>query len=537
MGGAAGGVRGSSGAPLPPSSPSGHGELHGLHRVDHPPLHTHHSHHPAVQDVAADLEGMVRAGDADGLAMAIKVLTEYGAQVPIRLRGRMLPILLEHDLVLPCIKLAQSLVDDVLAGPPSAVEAGPVLRDLPFWVHKELMRLYRKRGMQERAVGLLNARRALGMPVDRFLHNDAIAVAAEQGELASASALLAELAGAKGSPTTASIEPLLIGHLRARDVAGAYAFLTTVATMDSEMPHNVMVFTKALTACLEMSPPFLEGALAMGERLDVLLVDRAPYAGLPTFKAMLRLCVATNNMKRGIALHKAMMQRDDLDLEHASDHFGLLIECCTGCGQLESALQVWRSMGSVGCAPNVGTYNSLIGGCCALGRFDRVDEILDGLPVQPPSPRSVRCLVLGSTLRLLVEHKQFRHALRVLDRMTAAGCEVTSFQSFASIVDFMIHAGDVGAAYRVFNLGCGVGWAPSSAQLKRMMWALLRAGRYNDVRAVLQVYDAAGFVRLNILHEALGAVGLGPTDEQGVGRGGARAGSGSRGAAAGDARQ
>ena len=68
-----------------------------------------------------------------------------------------------------------------LAGPPSAVEAGPVLRDLPFWVHKELMRLYRKRGMQERAVGLLNARRALGMPVDRFLHNDAIAVAAEQG--------------------------------------------------------------------------------------------------------------------------------------------------------------------------------------------------------------------------------------------------------------------------------------------------------------------------------------------------------------------
>jgi hypothetical protein len=59
---------------------------------------------------------------------------------------------------------------------------------------------------------------------------------------------------------------------------------------------------------LQMSPPFLEGALVMGERLDVLLVDRAPYAGLPTFKAMLRLCVATNNMKRGIALHKAMMQ-------------------------------------------------------------------------------------------------------------------------------------------------------------------------------------------------------------------------------------
>ena len=28
----------------------------------------------------------------------------------------------------------------------------------------------------------------------------------------------------------------------------------------------------------------------------------------------------------------------------------------------------------------------------------------------------------------------------------------------------------VGAAYRVFNFGCGVGWAPSSAQLKRMMW-------------------------------------------------------------------
>ncbi len=54
---------------------------------------------------------------------------------------------------------------------------------------------------------------------------------------------------------------------------------------------------------------------------------------------------------------------------------------------------------------------------------------------------------------------------------------------------------------------------------------------------MLQVYDAAGFVRLNILHEALGAVGLGPTDEQGVGRGGTGAGSGSRGAAAGDARQ
>jgi hypothetical protein len=67
--------------------------------------------------------------------------------------------------------------------------------------------------------------------------------------------------------------------------------------------------------------------------------------------------------------------------------------------------------------------------------------------------------------------------------------------------------------------------------------ALLRAGRYKDVRAVLQVYDAAGFVRLNILHEALGAVGLGPIDEQGVGRGGAGVGSGSRGAAAGDARQ
>ena len=33
-------------------------------------------------------------------------------------------------------------------------------------------------------------------------------------------------------------------------------------------------------------------------------------------------------------------QRDDLDLEHASDHFGLLIECCTGVGQLETALQV-----------------------------------------------------------------------------------------------------------------------------------------------------------------------------------------------------
>ncbi len=55
---------------------------------------------------------------------------------------------------------------------------------LPFWAHKDLMRLYRKRGMQERAVGLLAARRHLGLPVDRFLHNDAIGVAAEQGWVA-----------------------------------------------------------------------------------------------------------------------------------------------------------------------------------------------------------------------------------------------------------------------------------------------------------------------------------------------------------------
>jgi hypothetical protein len=65
-----------------------------------------------------------------------------------------------------------------------------VLAALPFWAHKDLMRLYRKRGMQERAVGLLAARRHLGLPVDRFLHNDAIGVAAEQGWVALRHALL-----------------------------------------------------------------------------------------------------------------------------------------------------------------------------------------------------------------------------------------------------------------------------------------------------------------------------------------------------------
>ncbi len=44
-------------------------------------------------------------------------------------------------------------------------------------------------------------------------------------------------------------------------------------------------------------------------------------------------------------------------------------------------------------------------------------QILDMLPSGSEGPsgsrRSVRALVMGTTLRLLVQHKQFRHALRV----------------------------------------------------------------------------------------------------------------------------
>ncbi len=65
-------------------------------------------------------------------------------------------------------------------------------------------------------------------------------------------ALLAELSAAKMTPTTASVEPLLVGHLRRRDVDGAFSLLTTVAAMDTELVQNVMMFTKALTSCLEV---------------------------------------------------------------------------------------------------------------------------------------------------------------------------------------------------------------------------------------------------------------------------------------------
>ena len=39
--------------------------------------------------------------------------------------------------------------------------------------------------------------------------------------------------------------------------------------------------------------------------------------------------------------------------------------------------------------------------------------------------------------------------------------------------------------------------------------ALLRAGYYHDCSTLLRAYDAAGFVRLNIVHDALVAVGFG----------------------------
>ena len=62
--------------------------------------------------------------------------------------------------------------------------------------------------------------------------------------------LLQEMVAGKCAPTTASIEPLLLYHVRNRDIEGALAFLDTIASVDPDVPSNVMLFTKALQHCL-----------------------------------------------------------------------------------------------------------------------------------------------------------------------------------------------------------------------------------------------------------------------------------------------
>ena len=56
-----------------------------------------------------------------------------------------------------------------------------IVRLVPYWVFKDLMRAYRKRGQLERALAMVEARRRCGLDVDRFLHNDAIAVCTQAG--------------------------------------------------------------------------------------------------------------------------------------------------------------------------------------------------------------------------------------------------------------------------------------------------------------------------------------------------------------------
>ncbi len=59
-------------------------------------------------------------------------------------------------------------------------QAADGLRHLPPLLYKDVVRSCRRRGQLERAMAILAARQTVGLPVDRVLHNDVIAMCADK---------------------------------------------------------------------------------------------------------------------------------------------------------------------------------------------------------------------------------------------------------------------------------------------------------------------------------------------------------------------
>lgn len=345
--------------------------------------------------------------------------------------------------------------------------------------------------------------------------NQAIDVAARNGDPEKAGQLLLDLEKAGGQPESVSYNLVIRAYAKKGDAVGAEKWLKRMEARG--VPVTVCSYNTMLDACAKADDAvsceaWLRHMIAKGIEANVISYATAIYArarrgdiaasegwlhkmkeaGIQpdavSYNSLIHACGVKGNAQEA---ERWLQEMRSQGLELSVATYTAVIDACAKSGDVPRAERWLEQMIQDGVEPNVVTYSAMIDACAKAGNLPRAEYWHDGMTAKGISPNAHS---YSAVINACAKHGApggAEAAERWLDRSEKAGV-VNDVVVYSSVIDACGKAGDAERAMRVFRRMQANGLRPHIVAYAALARPFAYRGDWIKVESIAQCMHADG---------------------------------------------